>query len=248
MRTLLSICLFFLLAVPVGGQDKALGIRPILGIQTETLPTGEEGLRVDAVMPASIAERIGIEAGDVVLALNERPLRAIGDLRSALQDLRRGDRLAVRYRRGTQVVEKEDRLADVPVLASYEIVEGKGIPGVVQLGDPRETVEKTLGPAPGVMERDGSVILGYPAMGMTLQLLQGGDKMRVAVIRVQYPFVGRTRRGVLTTGPRDAIAAAYKGVPVQPLGQSGDLYPSLGIRFVSVGGFIQEVYVLPPAR
>jgi len=92
-------------------------------------------------------------------------------------------------------------------------------------------------------------------MGLTVGLMPAPSELRVVLVRVQYPFVGRTRRGVLTTGPREALKAAYAKDGLQAEssvraseGFRQDAVPSLGIRFSSHDERIEEVMVLPPAE
>lgn len=228
------------------------GIRPILGVQTSNAPAGSEGLEVDAVMPNTPAARMGVREGDRLLTLNGVPMHDVGDIRAVLQGLRRGDRLKARLTRGGQALERETTLDDVPVLPSYEVEEGVGIPGVVRIGDTRQQVEKVLGPAPGEMQREAGILyLGYPRLGLTMALMPGPKELRVVLLRVEYPFVGRTRRGVVTLAPRATMLAVYarsgmeRYTTTNPNGAVIDSFPSQGVRFVSRDETLVEVHVLP---
>ncbi|MDZ4311707.1 MAG: trypsin-like peptidase domain-containing protein [Cypionkella sp.] len=62
-----------------------LTARPVSRQLAETLNIAATGLLVDAVTPASLAERAGLHPGDVILAVNAAPLTTPGDLAFALE-------------------------------------------------------------------------------------------------------------------------------------------------------------------
>jgi serine protease Do len=70
----------------------------LLGMELEPEPRG--GFRVDEVRPAGGAARVGIEPGDLILAINGRPLEDEPALRRAVLDLRGRPHALVVVRRG----------------------------------------------------------------------------------------------------------------------------------------------------
>jgi membrane-associated protease RseP (regulator of RpoE activity) len=228
-----------------------LGLHPVLGVQID-MNAQTDGLLVDAVLPGSIAGRLGLEPGDILLELNGKALPNIDVLHQVLSGLAHGDVLVLRWRHGSQVVEKKDNLDKVPVLPSYQLVEGKGIPGVIEIGYTRQQLEKALGKAAGEQKREGVTYLAYPFHGITVALLEGGGALRVLQFSVEYPLVVQTARGVNTSGPRDAIDVAYKGEAIDRRLQTNEMLvetiPALGIQFRSLGGRIRRVSIIPKPR
>lgn len=225
------------------------GIRPILGVQIDTQAI-TDGLLVDAVMPASIAVHMGLKPGDILLELNGTPLTSMEVFHHLLGALRHGDRLKVQYRHGSEVITREDNLSEVPVLPTYNVVEGHGLPQVLWIGATRAQIEKTLGKPAGEMESNGITYLAYPFHGITVGLLPGQGEPRVATFSMEYPFVGQTSHGLSTHGDVSAIATAYKGqvIDTQRLSihESMVSIVHLGIRFRAVDGRIVKVQILPP--
>ena len=72
---------------PIGGRNLTFGVH---GYESG------DGIKVYAVRPGSPAARLGFERGDVLLALNNRPLRTVADYRDALAAS--GDKLSVTFR------------------------------------------------------------------------------------------------------------------------------------------------------
>ena len=234
--------------VPAQAEPR-VGIRPILGIQAERV-ANTEGLVVDAVMPDTPAARMGMTQGDVLLALNGMPIHSIRDVHTVMLRLGKGQRLQASFRHGESQVTAEDALPDVPVLPSYEIQEGKGLKGSVSLGDDRDQVEKALGKAPGEGDRDSFKVLAYPRHGITVFLLPAEGTWRVALVRVQYPFVGKTSRGLSTAAPSHDIPKVYSGQARSSdtirQGRTVETLPGLGIQFICLEDQIIEVLVTPP--
>lgn len=239
--------------------EQMIGIHPILGVQIDT-KAQTDGLLVDAVMPGSIAHRMSLAPGDILLKVNGVAVKTVEDLHTLLCALKHGDPLVVAYRHGSQNMEKKDNLQDVPSLPSYEIVEGRGIPNVLMLGWSREQVEKSLGKPTGEQTLDNSVLLAYPYYGITIRMLtvQGNPALglptalRVVQFRTEFPFVGRTSHGLLTSAHRALIKQAYGNENIEVDADSAtewqDTLPQLGIRFLSVDGVIKMVYVMDPIR
>lgn len=235
-------------ATPPPPAEQVIGLHPILGVQIDT-QAQTRGLLVDAVLPKSIAARMALEPGDILLELNGVPLLSMETLHAQLSRLVRGHRLEVKYRHGSEMRKKTDDLRDVPQLATYEIVEGKGLPGVLEIGYTRDQVVASLGQPLGEKQGEGVVYLAYPFHGITVALIEGGGQMRVMQFSVEYPLVCRTSRGLVTGATRGALDAAYKGdaidTRVTESGMTIDTIPSLGIQFRSLDGRIGRVSVIP---
>jgi aminopeptidase YwaD len=75
-----------------------LGIMPDYGF------TGT-GLRVDAVSKGKIAERIGLQAGDILLQLGNYKFVDIQTYMQALQHFKKGDSTTLRIKRGDKEME-----------------------------------------------------------------------------------------------------------------------------------------------
>jgi serine protease Do len=75
--------------------------RPFLGIMPADRD-GAEGAEVVRVVPGSPAARAGIRLGDVVLSLNNSPIRRAADVTSVLRRLKPGDVVQIELLRGNQ--------------------------------------------------------------------------------------------------------------------------------------------------
>ncbi len=87
---------------PSGGRRP----RATLGVATEE--QGGDTLRVSAVVPGSGAEKAALAVGDILRAVDGKPVKSLADLRAVLRERKQGDTVKVRYRRGA-----EEREADV---------------------------------------------------------------------------------------------------------------------------------------
>ncbi|HEX2171987.1 MAG TPA: PDZ domain-containing protein [Dehalococcoidia bacterium] len=65
------------------------------------------GAFVGKVAPRSIAERAGLQPGDIITELNLRPIRNADDVEQALAGLEPGTRVRVAYLRGNQTLHDE---------------------------------------------------------------------------------------------------------------------------------------------
>ena len=74
---------------------------PRLGLRVKEDPAG---LLVDAVHPGTLADRAGLRPGDVVAAVDGRPVRSADDLADAAQRLASGDVVALTFRRDGQLM------------------------------------------------------------------------------------------------------------------------------------------------
>jgi len=64
-----------------------------------------DGVAIAAVTSDGPADRAGIKAGDVILAINDRYLFTIGELTHQVSHLQPGTKVAVRYRRRATISE-----------------------------------------------------------------------------------------------------------------------------------------------
>lgn len=230
--------------------DPAPGIRPILGIEGHEAGPGAEGLRVDAVEPSLPAARMGMAKGDILLGINGAPVRTARDVRAILLGMAKGQRLTARFRHGSTVVEKEDPATDIPVLPSYELIEGRGIRDGVTLGSTRSEVEKLLG-RPGHEGRRGSLVsLEYPRHGIVVGLTPLDGQARVTFIMVHFPFVGVTSRGLSTEARASDIPRLYRGERTEDLlgkdGSQNVSLPDLGVVFMCSGDTLLGTVLVPP--
>jgi S1-C subfamily serine protease len=108
------------------------GSRAMLGINLG--PRGEEqaeGVEILSVSPGGAAERAGLKAGDVLLAIGDKQLKRTSDLSARevllkeMADVKPGEKLQVRYRRDNKVAtasvtpQAADRLFAMPPIAVH---------------------------------------------------------------------------------------------------------------------------------
>jgi glutaredoxin 3 len=65
------------------------------------------GAYIGRVRPNSIAEKIGLSVGDVIIQINKRPISNAADLGSVIASTKPGDALSLVFIRGTSVVTVE---------------------------------------------------------------------------------------------------------------------------------------------
>jgi Do/DeqQ family serine protease len=122
--------------------------RGVLGVNIQTLvpeiaqsmglPEGIQGALVSQVVEGSAAEKAGVKAGDVITAVNNRPVRDAGQLRNAIGLLSVGEKVDVsllrdgKPRRVTAVISASDEAAEArgsvlhQGLAGADIVDSNG--------------------------------------------------------------------------------------------------------------------------
>ena len=83
------------------GFSVSLGVIPDYGY------TGT-GMRIDGVSPGKLAEKIGLQAGDVLLQLGEYSFVDVSAYMQSLSKFKKGDKTTLRYKRGA-----EERKAEV---------------------------------------------------------------------------------------------------------------------------------------
>ena len=88
--------------------------RPVrwLGMQIETLPPG--AAVIETVGPTSAGELAGLEPGDVIVEINNRPIHDAGEIGAAIRGLRAGDLAALQISRGSTLFSTQATLAAPP--------------------------------------------------------------------------------------------------------------------------------------
>jgi serine protease Do len=101
--------------------------RPWVGIKLGVEPAASvrdllaRGVIVGGVTPGSPAARAGVQPGDVLLAARGRALRNAFDWEARLLDLRVGEALQLRVRRGSREFDVELRVADLPEVTAPRV-------------------------------------------------------------------------------------------------------------------------------
>jgi hypothetical protein len=94
-----------------GADPNAQARRVVLGTVPDFAYTGE-GVRLAGVSAGSPAERAGLKAGDVIVAIDEHRVSSLRDLSAQLRDLSPGDAVTIRFMR-----EAEEHLVRTQVVA-----------------------------------------------------------------------------------------------------------------------------------
>lgn len=91
-----------------------------LGVQGDDLDTaraaalGRSGAVLTGVEEGGPADQGGLRTGDLIMAIDEQPIRSISELVIALRDRRPGDEVALSYNRGDDARRAVVRLSDSP--------------------------------------------------------------------------------------------------------------------------------------
>ncbi|HZZ71583.1 MAG TPA: PDZ domain-containing protein, partial [Pirellulales bacterium] len=119
-------------SAPPGSNNSAAGrpggaARPLLGVQTTivtdavrtrlNLPPGETGALVQAVSPGTPAERAGLQAGDVIIAIDNSRVRDPEDLAQRIRQNPVGKQIEIGYIENGQFLRKQATLIDAGGLA-----------------------------------------------------------------------------------------------------------------------------------
>jgi membrane-associated protease RseP (regulator of RpoE activity) len=86
---------------------------PWLGVQLQSVPVNQ--VLVDGVTPGSPADQAGIGAGDVIVAVNGKPVASPGDVDAALGGMHVGQTVAVSVERGPLSFTTQATLTRQPV-------------------------------------------------------------------------------------------------------------------------------------
>lgn len=95
------------------GKSVGEARRPFLGIQAN-VESQVEGVEIQAVTPASAAEKGGIKAGDVIIEFDGKKLTNFDDLRAAILGKQPGDKIKVTWMRGAEKMTAEIELGWAP--------------------------------------------------------------------------------------------------------------------------------------
>jgi serine protease Do len=87
-----------------------VGIQPLTPELSKSFGVGAEGVLVNQVMPKSPAEAAGLKVGDLILAIDGKPLKDPRDLQRAIAEAEIGKALTI-----TILREKEQRTLTVKV-------------------------------------------------------------------------------------------------------------------------------------
>ncbi len=78
-----------------------------LGVYLDTHSNIEEGVRINSVVEGGAAEKIGMQRGDIILAINGKKTNGYPALSSAMRDYKIGDAVKVDYQRDNQYFQSE---------------------------------------------------------------------------------------------------------------------------------------------
>ncbi|MCS7306190.1 MAG: M20/M25/M40 family metallo-hydrolase [Thermoguttaceae bacterium] len=87
-----------------GGNRPFLGTVPDFGRQAD-------GYAIAGVVPGSPAEKAGLQPGDLIVQFNDQPIKSLADIEAALRKHKPGEKVRLRARRGSELLEMEVTLA-----------------------------------------------------------------------------------------------------------------------------------------
>ena len=97
----------------LGGTPARSAAPAWLGVDTMDFPPAN-GVMVVDVVPGGPAAAAGLQPGDVITQIGNRPVRASTDLESALAGMRAGQQIQIQYERGPSSYTAQVRLAARP--------------------------------------------------------------------------------------------------------------------------------------
>jgi S1-C subfamily serine protease len=103
-----------LLASLKEGRNEAEPRRPFLGIEFNQKSKVAEGVELQSVTAGGAAERAGLKPGDVIVAFDGRKVSYFDDLRASILRKAPGDRVKVRFLRGSEEHEADCELGWAP--------------------------------------------------------------------------------------------------------------------------------------
>jgi serine protease Do/serine protease DegQ len=173
-----------------------------LGVQLQDVP-GREGAQIAQVQPGSPAAAAGLREGDVVTALNGRPVRGASELRAQLGVIPAGENVELRLQRGAEARSVRVRIGEIerrhtvagetiPQLAgaAFANAERQGARGrervvlvaAVEAGSPAFEI--------GIRPGDLIVAVNRRRVGTVAELARAlGDAERAALTLVRGDFV-----------------------------------------------------------
>lgn len=99
----------------IAGKEIRTGV---FGFTVFTLPAEEGGLELKSVDPASDAHAKGLQAGDIILTVNDQPVTAIQDLSRVKLSLGPGDTVTLTYLRDGQIYTVDVALVDAETISN----------------------------------------------------------------------------------------------------------------------------------
>ncbi|MFN2564486.1 MAG: trypsin-like peptidase domain-containing protein [Gemmatimonadaceae bacterium] len=150
------------------GVERAASVRDVLS----------RGVIVAGVTPGSPAARAGVQPGDVLVTARGRPLRNAFEWEARLLDLRVGEILPLRVRRGAREFDVQLRVADLPEASA---------PRVQVLRDLQlVTLTPAIRAERGISAQGGAVVYDVsPEMSETLGLQRGDVILQVNLMPVR---------------------------------------------------------------
>ena len=95
--------LTFQAAGPKERGERSRRFKVTLGIVPDYASTEKNGLRIDGVVEGKPADRAGMQQGDVIVAMEGKPVGDIYDYMYRLAEFKPGQRISVDVRRGEQL-------------------------------------------------------------------------------------------------------------------------------------------------
>lgn len=129
------------------------------------LKNGQQGVLVSGVTQGSPAEKAGLKAGDVIMAINQRPTLSAGQLRSQIAILKIGDEVLVSVMRDDKPKEFKVKIAE-PLLSAavngalHNLLEGATFESNTKGGGVLVSKLEPNSPASFSGLRQGDVIVG----------------------------------------------------------------------------------------
>lgn len=228
-----------------------VGFRPFLGalISREDSDAGR-GCRITEIHPKGIAGRAGLQVGDVVRGFGDVQFKTSDDLFSAVRNIVDGQQIAIRVVRDGKEMTVSYTHRPPCDLRDFVIVEGVGIPGVVEIGQPYHFVVGRLGAADDSQPdgREGRW-QRYAALGINVDV---DASYTVVAVMFQWPFAGRTAGGLGTLGTKGDIVSVYGSECGGRTFEDGNrtlLYTPRGIAFlVDKDGDIVRTFAFPASK
>lgn len=99
--------------IPAQPRNRATARRsPYFGIQPDLAASGADGIVIRAVREKSPAEQSGLQTGDVITMINGMSPEGYQTMIEILLESRPGDKLRIRFKRGSDMQETEVTLAE----------------------------------------------------------------------------------------------------------------------------------------
>ncbi|MCX6879902.1 MAG: PDZ domain-containing protein [Verrucomicrobia bacterium] len=214
----------FLTAPQPGGQPAAFGVvsvldrnlretdKSYLGVQGD-FRFGGPGVKVQEVKPDSGAALAGLQVGDVILRVNDRPISGVLELRNALTGVLPGTRVPMRVRRGGEQLTLEAVLGNRPDLPQFS---GPRLRQMEQMGGPISRVRESFSRVIQTDMRPAPDQIGGPVVD-----LQG------RVVGITMARADRTRSFVM---PSAAVVKLLEEAPMDPAAAKVAALPDPGMR------------------